>query len=286
MDNRVEINSSLRIFKIYNNVEYLSIKHDTYFQAYEELLSNYVGREIIFVEIGVLNGGSLFMWRDFFGPKARIIGIDLNPAAKKWENEGFEIFVGNQADPRFWTNFFAIVGQVDIVLDDGGHTNLQQVVTFDQAVPNIRDGGLLIVEDCHTSYYKEFGNPSKYSFINFAKLVIDSVNSRHSSIRRARNGYSDHVWSVRFFESIVCFQIDRTRCFRSKSISNNGISMEAADFRLNGTLEEKIVTLQASLTKAIGGIPGSMAVIRRLSKIARKFVVWHSNRSGKKYFLP
>ena len=53
-----------------------------------------VGKEITFVEIGILDGGSLFMWRDFFGNKARIIGVDLNPEAKKWEKEGFEIFIG------------------------------------------------------------------------------------------------------------------------------------------------------------------------------------------------
>ena len=58
--------------------KYLSNKHLNYFDVYEDLLSNLVDKEIIFVEVGVLNGGSLFMWRDYFGPKARIIGIDLN----------------------------------------------------------------------------------------------------------------------------------------------------------------------------------------------------------------
>ena len=28
-------------------------------------LKKYIGKKIILVEIGVLNGGSLFMWRDF-----------------------------------------------------------------------------------------------------------------------------------------------------------------------------------------------------------------------------
>ena len=44
------------------------------------------------------------MWRKFFGNKARIIGIDINPIAKKWEKNGFEIFIGNQSDPNFWKN--------------------------------------------------------------------------------------------------------------------------------------------------------------------------------------
>lgn len=285
MDNRSEVNSGLRIYDIYNKTKYLSIKHDTYFQVYENLLGQFVGRQIVFVEIGVLNGGSLFMWRDYFGPKARIIGIDLNPAAKKWQDEGFEIHIGSQADPVFWDNFFSVVGPVDIILDDGGHTNLQQVVALHQAIPHINDGGLLIVEDCHASYYREFGNPSRYSFVNFAKLIVDSVNSRHSSIKPLRNPYGDCVWSVNFFESIVAFQIDRKRCFRSKSVSNNGLSMDAADFRLSGTAEERIVDLQASLTKKLRSIPGAKAVIRKWGKLSRKAIVWLSNRRVRKYFV-
>jgi hypothetical protein len=35
------------------------------------------------------------MWRNFFGPGATIIGIDINPEAKKWEKHGFKIFTGD-----------------------------------------------------------------------------------------------------------------------------------------------------------------------------------------------
>ena len=37
--------------------------------------------------------------------KARIIGVDLNQNAKKWEKYGFDIFIGDQSDPEFWSNF-------------------------------------------------------------------------------------------------------------------------------------------------------------------------------------
>ena len=84
---------------------YKSIKHTTYFDCYDYFFSKYRNKNITFLEIGVLGGGSLFMWRDFFGKQARIIGIDLNPEAKKWESEGFEIYIGNQSDENFWENF-------------------------------------------------------------------------------------------------------------------------------------------------------------------------------------
>ena len=74
-----ELNSNSKLFEIYKNLNLASLKCDTYFQTYEELFSEYVGKEITFVEIGVLHGGSLLMWKEYFGPKARIIGIDLDP---------------------------------------------------------------------------------------------------------------------------------------------------------------------------------------------------------------
>ena len=115
--------TALDSYKCFINAKYASIKLDTYFHVYDRLFKEYRGKKITFVEIGVFNGGSLFMWRDYFGPEARIIGVDLNPGARKWEEHGFEIYIGNQADIAFWRNFFQEIGDVDVILDDGGHTN-------------------------------------------------------------------------------------------------------------------------------------------------------------------
>ena len=93
------------IEKIFHQSPYKSTKHSSYFHSYEKVFSRFIDKEIIFVEVGVLGGGSLFMWRDYFGKKARIIGIDNNPAAKMWEEHGFEIFIGDQSNENFWENF-------------------------------------------------------------------------------------------------------------------------------------------------------------------------------------
>ena len=107
-------------YQSYKKSPYRCVKLTTYFDVYDDLFAQYRGKEITFVEIGVLFGGSLFMWRDFFGPKARIIGVDLNPNAKKWEEEGFEIYIGSQSDENFWNRFVEEITSVDVVLDDGG----------------------------------------------------------------------------------------------------------------------------------------------------------------------
>ena len=144
-----------------------SLKWEKYFPIYENLLSKYKNKKITFVEIGILNGGSLEIWKKYFGYESRIIGIDKNPNCKKFENDNCEIYVGSQSDPKFWKDFYKSVGKVDIILDDGGHTNDQQIITLLESLECINDGGIHIVEDVHTSYLKRYGNPSKYSFINF-----------------------------------------------------------------------------------------------------------------------
>ncbi|MCC9055310.1 class I SAM-dependent methyltransferase [Microbacterium sp. F2E] len=215
----------------YDAAPFLSVKHSTYFPVYDHLFSKYVGKSPVIVEVGVLNGGSLFMWREFFGPAARIIGVDLNPEATWLREDGFDIHIGDQTDPEFWADFFADVGDVDIFLDDGGHTYPQQIVTASSAMDHIRDGGVLVVEDTHTSYMADFGGPSDTSFISWAVNLVHGINRRFSAFA------SDHrserrVWSIEFFESIVAFHVNRSRATaESVPTRNGGAGRDAKDFR-------------------------------------------------------
>ena len=207
------------------------VKHSTYFEIYDHLFAPFRGLPITFVEIGILNGGSLFMWRDYFGPQARIIGIDLNPEAKKWEAHGFEIFIGSQSDPDFWQSFREQVPSIDILLDDGGHTYTQQIVTVESLISAVVDGGLLVVEDCHTSYMPGFGDQRR-SFMAYCKVWIDKINSRFGKFQAVRRQSDTRVWSVQFFESIVAFRVKNEASNRPSQLVRNKLPQEAAeDFR-------------------------------------------------------
>ena len=209
---------------------YRSIKYNSYFATYDRFFAPYRGRKITFVEIGVLDGGSLFMWRDFFGPEARIIGVDLNPAAERWREHGFEIFIGSQSDPDFWSRFTDEVGPIDVVLDDGGHTFAQQIITTEALLPAMADGGVLAVEDTHTSYMSDFDGPSDHSFVSYAKNLVDGINHR-SSVLADKEG-ERRVWGVTFLESFVIFHIERTESERQVEYVDNGAqSLGALDFR-------------------------------------------------------
>ena len=222
-----KINS--KIYESYLRSPYSSLKLSTYFNVYDQLLSQYRDKSIVFLEIGILDGGSLFMWRDFFGPQARIIGVDLNPEAKKWEKEGFEIFIGDQSSAEFWKKTLNTIGKLDIVLDDGGHTFEQQIMTTESVIPFINDGGVIIIEDCHTSYMKKFGF-RKLSFINYAKKMIDNINKRYVGFDNKTSEI--RVWSIQFFESIVALHINfYATSIPSEVIFNQDEEVKAEDFR-------------------------------------------------------
>ena len=157
------------LLNLFKNTEIFSTKHIKYFDVHESLLEKFRNKDVTFVEIGVLNGGGLDAWKEYFSKKSRIIGIDLNPQCKKFQKDNIEIHIGSQSDQEFWKIFFGKVGPVDIVLDDGGHTNIQQIITAINCIPNINNNGMLIVEDTHASYVRKFNNPSNYSLYQFRK---------------------------------------------------------------------------------------------------------------------
>ena len=264
---------SLDIYECYKKSPFLSIKHSSYFQVYAELLEQYRNKPITFIEVGVLHGGSLFMWREYFGEKARIIGVDFNPQAKRWEEHGFEIYIGSQSDPIFWNDLFNKVGDADIVLDDGGHTYEQQIVTAHNCIPHINDGGLLVVEDTHTSYMKDFGCPSKYTFIEWAKTLIDCINSRFPSVKTSPLPYRASIYSISIYESIVSFKIHRERCFESTTTTNDGTPLlNAEDFRYKGTAIGQLYSASDSLSAYIKKILPKAGRIYILKKLKDTFV--------------
>ncbi len=284
---------SLSIYQSYRRSPYLSIKHSSYFQVYEELLAPYRDQAITFVEVGVLNGGSLFMGRDYFGPKARIIGVDLNPGAKKWEADGFEIFIGSQSDPQFWASFFQTVGPIDILLDDGGHTNDQQIITTDCALPNVRNGGLVIIEDTHASYMRSFGNPSPYSFMEYVNFLSAQIHTRFPALRNLADSKepvsiaSQCIYAITAYESIVAFRVDRTRCFISTPTSNEGISQAASDYRYEDSAMGGVFRLQRYLMERLAFLNQYPKLRKAAKSVFTLPFVWHAkfkSRQLKRYF--
>ena len=176
-----------------------------YFPIYDKWFKDFRGTDLVFVEIGVNQGGSLQMWKDYFGKDAKIIGIDIDERCKQLEEDQITVEIGSQEDVEFWNNFKKKYPRVDILLDDGGHTMKQQIVTFTQMFPHVKDGGIYICEDCHTSYWKSYGgglkNPNSY--IEFTKTLIDQINAFYTGGAVSPNYFTTNIGGIHFYDSIV-----------------------------------------------------------------------------------
>lgn len=122
-------------------------KWDHYFEIYNRHFNKFQGRAVNVLEVGVYSGGSLEMWKHYFGSSARIYGVDIQPGCLAYEGEGVKVFIGDQGDRTFWRNFKQQVPLLDIVIDDGSHRPEHQIVTFEELLPHLRPGGVYLCED-------------------------------------------------------------------------------------------------------------------------------------------
>lgn len=129
------------------------------------------------LEIGVLGGGSLDLWRQFFGEDAVIFGADIDPACSLI-TAGGQIRIGSQADPDFLRAVVAEMGGLDIVIDDGSHQVDHVIATLRTLFPLLSDGGMYVIEDLGTSYLPEYGGGLRRggTSVEFLKRLVDHVN--------------------------------------------------------------------------------------------------------------
>lgn len=180
-----------------------------YFDVYDRHFSRFRGKDIIILEVGVSQGGSLQMWKDYFGPKAKIFGIDVNPKCKELEEENIKIFIGSQSDRKFLNEVKKSIPKVDILIDDGGHTMEQQIVTYEEMFDQVKDNGVYLCEDLHTSYWLKWGGGHQRSgtFIEYSKNFIDQLNAHHSEQKKFKvNKFTESVDSIHYYDSILVLE--------------------------------------------------------------------------------
>jgi len=154
-------------------------KWDHYLDIYHRHFERFRGREVHVVEIGVFSGGSLGLWRDYFGPRCHVYGVDIDPACKAYEGGAVRIFIGDQGDRDFWRRFKAAVPRVDIVIDDGAHLAPRQIVTLEELLPHLAPGGVFLCEDVHGI------------FNGFALYVNGLANELNAAKWRRQGGAAD-----------------------------------------------------------------------------------------------
>lgn len=150
-----------------------------YCEKYEKYLPFNRLEPLTILEIGVLNGQSLATWREYY-PFARIIGIDINPDCKRYENvnDGIHVEIGSQDDPEFLREVTNKWGPFDLILDDGSHMNHHVIFSFQHLFESVKPSGVYVIEDACTSYWPEYGGRPKGpgTIMEYFKDRVDEVN--------------------------------------------------------------------------------------------------------------
>ena len=147
--------------------------------GYLPIYQNYLGwnRLVIenVVEIGIAQGASLKMWRDFF-PNAIIHGIDLFDKSI-YNEDRIKTYIGDQGNMAFLHDFAYPINPIDLIIDDGSHKCDDQIKSFNVLFKSLKSGGYYIIEDLHTAYHKDYSGSSIYvTIMDYLKEFLDYVN--------------------------------------------------------------------------------------------------------------
>jgi len=209
------------IREIFYSLEKISDKWDPYFDVYEKHLSRFIGKSTKVLEIGVQNGGSIDMWLQYFGEGTKVVGIDVNPACLELQYNGnVEIVIGDQSSVEFWQNFLQKHNDFDIVIDDGGHTMKQQIVTLEQVYPFVNEKGVFLIEDTHTSYLEPWGGQMNRTttFLSQMKSLTDYLNVDHIPAgfisKKTKDLFKNTLNSMTFYNSVVVLEKQTVKPFK------------------------------------------------------------------------
>ncbi len=182
----------------------------SYFDAYHRHLQRFRGAPVTVLEFGVFHGGSLQMWRHYFGPQARVVGVDIQPACKAFEEEGVAVRIGDQEDRAFLRRLAAEFAPFDVVIEDGGHRMGQQIATFEEIFPRMSAHGVYVAEDLHTCYWAEFGGGYRRpgTFIEYSKALIDGLNAWHTRTPEqfSVDDFTLQAGSLHFYDSMLVIE--------------------------------------------------------------------------------
>lgn len=169
-----------------------------YFAIYEQIIRSFENRPIRMLEIGVYHGGSVRMWLKALPPGSVIVGIDIDPECKRYEDVGNKLYIriGDQSDRSFLQKIVEEFGPFDFILDDGSHMCSHMIASFvNLFIRGLAKEGVYLVEDTCTNFWPDYRD-QPYSFVAFAKELVDVMHwhyFRHTSELRFRAGHPARV---------------------------------------------------------------------------------------------
>ncbi|WP_265443724.1 class I SAM-dependent methyltransferase [Flexivirga meconopsidis] len=191
-----------------NNPGRLMHKWIHYFDIYEDHFSRYRGTDVRFLEIGVGRGGSQQMWRDYFGPDADIVCLDLEDLSDRVDPKVATFYQGDETDTTVLQRIVDEHGPLDVVLDDGSHISSHMVKTFEFLYPTMAPDGVYMIEDVHASYSPphEGGYKRAGTIIEYTKDLLDRLNFTYVKELPRDDKFGRTTQGIHIYDSIIAFE--------------------------------------------------------------------------------
>lgn len=179
-----------------------------YLPIYHRYFSQFRGTPVKMLEIGVSKGGSLKLWRDYFGAQAVIFGIDIDPSCATLDGQHGAVRIGSQDDADFLRRVVAEMGGVDLVLDDGSHVGRHIRASLDVLFPLLSENGIYMIEDLHTAYWRNYdgGQLSPHNFMKVVKQLVDDIHHWYHPHGQSVSATAGLLGAVHLHDSIVVLE--------------------------------------------------------------------------------
>lgn len=143
-----------------------------YLKYYDKIFKEHREEKIKLFEIGIWGGASLLTWKEYF-QNGEIIGLDIDDK-KELEQDRIFTFKGDQSNTSDLDKVNELYGDFDIILDDGSHKGLHQLISFNHLFPLLKKGGYYVIEDCLCAYNTTWN--LEINILDRIKQMVGDVN--------------------------------------------------------------------------------------------------------------
>ena len=160
----------------------------SYLPIYEELFRNIRDTALNILEIGIQDGGSIKLWRDYF-EVAHIYGVDIDksPTDDIKQDSRITLYTSNAYDKQFISSLSNI--KFDVIIDDGPHTLDSMKIFVREYSKLLNSGGILVVEDVQ-----------RIEWIVVLKMFLPDElknNAQVYDLRESKGRYDDILFVVK-----------------------------------------------------------------------------------------
>jgi SAM-dependent methyltransferase len=153
-----------------------------YFPIYESVFGPIRTKPLRILEIGLWQGASLKLWRQYFEhPGTIIVGVDILPQCMRFDAPatGVHVRIGSQADPVFLKRVVEEFGPFDLIMDDGSHHSSHIIASFNHLYGDgLAEDGIYFVEDLHANYWHPWRDTRK-SFLDICKELLEHMHAHY-----------------------------------------------------------------------------------------------------------